>query len=273
MNKLALATALVSCPLVPAFEPLSEKPWSHFGPLCNFYAKGRQGYPDAGFTMLKAFIDSKAPVLDLGCGTGISTRQLFEQNIKNVIGCDRDALMLQAAQANNFQEITYIQGDVTKGLPFANEQFELVTTFSAFQWFTDCFSVNEIARIIKPMGYFLAARKGSGMAEYRKVADRLAEEMLGQPLPLKETYEPEKSLMGQGFGIVYSATIPYVEYYTKQQVLDYLQSRSRWNAVKGSFQEDEILTRISAYLDSALTPEGTIKAEGHATFVLSQKLK
>ncbi len=78
--------------LVMKIHPLGK-----FGYNVKKYEKGRSGYPKEVFVYLKSLIKVKRPlVLDLGCGTGIATRQLTR--IGTVIGADPDPIMLRAAK-------------------------------------------------------------------------------------------------------------------------------------------------------------------------------
>ena len=51
---------------------------SQFGKLHKAYALSRQGYPVEIIRNIVSLADRDVKVLDLGCGTGISTRQIAE---------------------------------------------------------------------------------------------------------------------------------------------------------------------------------------------------
>src|SRR5687768_3161640 len=105
MQRLTSLIALCSCFVLEGVqnvdEPLSKQSWSQFGPLCKYYASGRKEKPDAAYAILKSYVSLDAHILDLGSGTGISTRQLCKIGFKHVIGVDRDPLMIKEAQAAN----------------------------------------------------------------------------------------------------------------------------------------------------------------------------
>ena len=81
-----------------ADEALSKQKWSEFGPLCKAYSAGRKGYPEAVFAVLKKHVKTDAKIVDMGSGTGISTRQLCQYGFEDVIGADRDALMIRRSR-------------------------------------------------------------------------------------------------------------------------------------------------------------------------------
>lgn len=65
-------------------------------------------------------------VLDIGCGTGAFVYCLAERGYQ-VVGVDFSSSMLQAARkSTRGKSIEFVQGDVTKGLEFPDEWFDLV---------------------------------------------------------------------------------------------------------------------------------------------------
>jgi hypothetical protein len=76
----------------------------------------------------------------------------------------------------------------------------------------------------------------------------------------------------QSFKIIVYATVPYVNYYTKQEFLNRIQSQSSWNLVKES-QRSAILKKIDQYLETVLDKQGRIEKKGNVTVVLAQKIK
>ena len=81
---------------------------------------------------------SRARVLDLGCGTGISTRQLVRDGAK-IFGADKDANMIGEAK-KEASSIQYVVAEAGR-LPFGDASFDALTSFAAFHWFTDADSI------------------------------------------------------------------------------------------------------------------------------------
>jgi ubiquinone/menaquinone biosynthesis C-methylase UbiE len=258
-------------------EPLSKQPWSYFGPLSRNYALGRKEKPDVVYAILKSYVSPHATILDMGSGTGISTRQLCKNGFKNVIGVDRDLLMIHEAQftENKMYPIKYIQADISLGLPFSDEQFDVVTASSAFHWFANPSSIQEIMRILKPHGYYFV------------IGGKIRNQQSQKQDPLKENIErilrefsvikPQKSIPSfiqileeQGFKIIVEATVFYANDYTQQEYLHYVQSQSYWNLVKES-QRPSLLRKIGQYLESVVDEQGRIKKEGMLSVILAQK--
>lgn len=285
MQKLIYLIALTICCQTlnsqpqPVDEPLSQQSWSSFGPLSQHYIAGRKEKPDAVYSILKSYVGLNANILDLGSGTGISTRQLCRNGFKNVIGVDRDLLMIKEARAANTPAciIKYIQADLALGLPFADEQFDVVTASSSFHWFCNLSSSKEVARILKPNGYYFIIG-GKSRYEQSKKPDRIKENIarilqdFGVTIPNKDSALVVDILDNHGYKIIVDATVPYVDYYSKEEYLHRIQSQSKWNLVKED-QRGHVLKKIGQYLDTVVDKQGLIKKEGYVTVVLAQRVK
>ncbi len=141
---------------------------NNFGLMSADYDLARRGYPDEVFEYLKSFVKKTRPeTLDIGCGTGISTRQLKENGFE-VIGADKDSAMVEVAKQRS-PEISYFVAPANQ-LPFEAEHFDIATAFTAFHWFNDEESLTEIKRILKVGGIFSAALKVSGNSDDRRSA-------------------------------------------------------------------------------------------------------
>lgn len=87
-------------------------------------------------------------VLDLGCGTGISTRLLAEHGL-DVLGMDPNEDMLALAREQGGP--TYVKGEATAtGLP--PQSVGLVTVAQAFHWFPVQETMAELRRIVRRGG-------------------------------------------------------------------------------------------------------------------------
>ena len=284
MQRLAYFIALCSClalegsPVID--EPLSKEAWTQFGPLCKYYVMGRKEKPDAVYAILKSYVSPNATILDLGSGTGISTRQLYRNGFKNIIGIDRDPMMIKEAQRANTPSclIKYIQGDIAMGLPFPDEQFDVVVASSSFHWFSNPSSIKEVERLLKPNGYYFVVGGKSRYQQQSKKPNPLKENLsriMGESAGVRP-HAPAPAIADvleeEGLKIIVDATVPYVTYYTKQEFLHHVQSQSCWNLVKES-QRSLLLKKVDAYVDTILDEEGRVKKEGNIAVILAQKIK
>ncbi|MBW4489375.1 MAG: methyltransferase domain-containing protein [Trichocoleus desertorum ATA4-8-CV12] len=98
-------------------------------------------------------------VLDVGCGAGHTTFALAPF-VQQVIGVDLSAGMLAEAERNlSDRGLTnvWFQAAIATALPFADQQFDLVTCrFAAHHFSALEPALAEIHRVLKPKGQFLA---------------------------------------------------------------------------------------------------------------------
>ena len=122
---------------------------TNFGAVARIYDDARPQYAKELMDYVASFCEGRK-VLDMGCGTGIATRQLANAAV-NIIGCDGDKRMIAVARSHQQPSIDYVVG-LADNLPFADQEFNVVTAFSAFHWFTDRTSINGIKRVLKKNG-------------------------------------------------------------------------------------------------------------------------
>lgn len=126
---------------------------NEFEDLAVQYDKFRPEYPDICYRMLHQYVDSKEEnkvggriCLDVGCGTGIATRKLYnffsEKN--EIVGIEPCEDMIREAKKRNKEgmKISYIKGRAEK-LDFNEGEVECIITAQAIQWFDrKCFYQN-----------------------------------------------------------------------------------------------------------------------------------
>ncbi len=127
-------------------------PTGRFTGLAQGYAKYRPSYPTQAIDCLiqECGLSPGSTVVDIGCGTGISTRLLADRKL-HVIGIDPNDDMLSTARnttrSENSGTIEYHIGKAeATGLPagFA----KAVTAFQAFHWFGGEEALAEFHRLL-----------------------------------------------------------------------------------------------------------------------------
>ncbi len=102
-------------------------------------------------------------VLDLGCGTGLLTKQLKQYYPKAVVvGVDLAHAMLCEAKANQGWRAypTWLRADM-HALPFSKGVFDLVVSNQVFHWSSDCpVLMREVNRIMNPGGCLMFSTLG-----------------------------------------------------------------------------------------------------------------
>jgi SAM-dependent methyltransferase len=98
-------------------------------------------------------------VLDVGCGSGLVTRDIARLTKGTVIGIDGSAYLLAFAKRilGDYENITLCLGDAQQ-LPFPDSTFDLVTCNLVLMWADDPQKVvSEMTRVVKPKGKVLAS--------------------------------------------------------------------------------------------------------------------
>jgi ubiquinone/menaquinone biosynthesis C-methylase UbiE len=100
---------------------------------------------------LKDFIKSDYKLLDVGCGTGISTG-FFK--VKKKYGIDPSKELIKIA-IKNYPPYEFKVGSA-ENLPYMNKQFDVIVSVTAIQNFDDIIKgLDEIKRVCKDKGYFI----------------------------------------------------------------------------------------------------------------------
>lgn len=121
-----------------------SNPTERFTGLSDPYAKGRPGYPTEIIQWCLALTPAPPElIVDVGCGTGISTR-VFAESGHRVIGIDPNADMLASATAKGGATYQYGTSTAT-GLPDACA--DLIVSAQAFHWFELPATLQELRRI------------------------------------------------------------------------------------------------------------------------------
>jgi len=130
-------------------------PRDRFHAVAGDYARFRPGYPDAVVDRILEVAGLRPPrpeavVLDLGCGTGISSRAFAARGLR-VIGVDPNSSMLAEARARGGGP-EYREGEAEgTGLPAGCA--DLVVAAQCFHWVDRDRSVAEIRRVLRPGGW------------------------------------------------------------------------------------------------------------------------
>ncbi|MBY0357202.1 MAG: class I SAM-dependent methyltransferase [Candidatus Obscuribacterales bacterium] len=129
------------------------KPLERFKGLADLYARFRPDYPEEAIDYIFAHCQLKSgmKLIDVGCGTGISSRIMASRGL-TVVGLEPNEDMLKAAQkASTNLPITYVQGQA-EATNFAAESFNAVLCAQSFHWFNPEKAFAEFHRLLKSDG-------------------------------------------------------------------------------------------------------------------------
>jgi ubiquinone/menaquinone biosynthesis C-methylase UbiE len=126
---------------------------TYFTGLANLYSQHRPSYPHAAIAWALECLPAPVRAVDVGCGTGISTRLLAEHGA-NVIGIDPNADMLAQAiaiESPASSRITYQMG-TGEQTHLSASRADVVVCAQSFHWFDAMAALHEFHRILKPGG-------------------------------------------------------------------------------------------------------------------------
>jgi SAM-dependent methyltransferase len=150
-------------------------PQRRFSRTVEHYRRHRPSYPEALVDWIAARVPAGAPVVDVGAGTGIFSRQLASRGL-DVIGVEPNADMRAAAEREG--GVRYMAGEASAlGLP--PKSAGLVIAAQAFHWFPLEPTLVEWRRVTRDDGwcgvvYNLRAPTPFGDA-YQQLLDRIRE--------------------------------------------------------------------------------------------------
>lgn len=217
----------------------SQKIRNKFSQLVDAYTKYRRDYPERVYELLHGFCqDKNSRVLDVGCGTGIVTKQLALY-YATVIGTDKEEGMLGAARLNVGSKATFLNTEV-ESMPFEAETFDLVIAASAYHWFNYELAGKEIVRVLKPGGKLCVFWKQQRDKTYANLPifafNNLRQFVADVPRTNKGPIQKELFLTS-GFSNVELKEFNFDEIYTVEDALGYIQSHSTYNLLDDSQKE------------------------------------
>lgn len=201
-----------------------------FGSFAERYAAGRREFPEETIDLIMDAIGRRHPqILDLGCGTGIATRQVSSRGAI-ALGCDISREMINIAVCQDAINSAYVVGSA-EDIPFNDAIFDGVTCFSSFHWFDYLAAGKEIRRVLKPNALLAVINKRDTSALKSAFRD-LVSSFVKAPLPnVKATYNPMETLPTSGFENIRRHTAYASERLSVEDAVAYFQSVSLWNLV------------------------------------------
>jgi SAM-dependent methyltransferase len=118
------------------------------------YERGRPDYPPSAIDWLVGRLGladrARAPVLDIGAGTGKLTRPLLERGLR-VIAVEPVAGM--RATLERTAPGADVRAGQAEALPLTKGEVDAVVAGQAFHWFANATALREFARVLRPHGH------------------------------------------------------------------------------------------------------------------------
>ncbi|MBX9671342.1 MAG: class I SAM-dependent methyltransferase [Candidatus Obscuribacterales bacterium] len=132
------------------------KPTERFSGLADLYAASRPSYPKEAidFILTSCNLSPSSLIVDVGCGTGISTR-LFAERAVRLIGIEPNADMRRQAEAlaNEVGTRPEYRDGTAESTGIVDDSVDAVLSAQAFHWFNPDAALAEFYRILKPHGF------------------------------------------------------------------------------------------------------------------------
>ena len=240
-----------------------------FGQSAALYNDVRQPYASEVIEEVAGILGAPSGqrLIDLGCGTGIATRQLSARGF-NVLGADVDADMIEEASSRG-EAAGYFVMSVDQ-LDFPDGGFNGATAFGAFHWFCDDVSVREIKRVLQPGGRFIVVNKydnGTFRQVIVEIVSRHVTLTLAQP---RAGYHPADILKRGGFRDVEERALPSIERLPAEAAISYVRSMRLWQEVPLSLH-DSIEEELRGYVWSRIDESGYFPRPIATSFVFGRK--
>jgi ubiquinone/menaquinone biosynthesis C-methylase UbiE len=133
-------------------------PENQFTNLARNYSEHRPGYPPAliAHVIKTTQVDNQSLLIDIGSGTGISSRLFAALGLK-VIGIEPDnnmRLEAQRATPPDLEKYLHFQAGRGEATGLSNASADLIICAQAFHWLDANLALKEFERILKPGGWY-----------------------------------------------------------------------------------------------------------------------
>lgn len=196
--------------------------------------------------LIDKYFAKNSKILDLGCGSGRTTINLFNMGYQNIVGVDLSREMIE--QCKNIAldkelKIDFQQGDATNLKKFNDQQFD-----NCFFSFNGLMSIptealrlrafKEIHRVMKTGGYFIFTAHNR---EQENFAWHWKEE---EERWNKGTQNPQFEMFGDHFIVDENNLVNYIHFYSIPEVIERVKA--------ANFEVVEILDRNAKFIENAI---------------------
>jgi len=211
--------------------------------------------------IFKKYINKKDKILDLGCGAGRTTINLYKNGYKDIVGLDISDNLINYAKnysIENNLNINFVVGDATK-LNYQDNSFDVVIfSFNGMQCIPGKKNrdnvLKEVYRVLKPGGYYIFTahnRDDSGKFQHVWNEEKIKWENGKQDKNLE--------MFGDRYSIDQTGEIAFVHFSNIEEMKEFI------------YQEDFIIIEFIKSTDIAIENENTKKFCNPTVFWIVRK--
>jgi SAM-dependent methyltransferase len=243
-------------------RPLAQERSRLFDQQAEAYDRFRPTYPDAVIDELLGPVPGGLDVLDVGCGTGIASRQMAQRGAR-VLGVDLGPRMAEIARGHGIA----VEVAAFEGWDPAGRTFDRVTSAQAWHWLDLHTATAKAASVLRPDGRLCliwnAGCQPAALADalgevYASVVPRGGHRVFrgyaaDQSTDLRSGLDSEMDAISAapGFGAPTTKWFPWTRAYQRDEWLDQLLSRSDHTALN-----PEVLNRLLEDVGAAIDDYG-----------------
>jgi SAM-dependent methyltransferase len=243
-------------------RPLAQERSKLFDQEAECYDRCRPTYPDAVIDELLGPVPAGLDVLDVGCGTGIASRQMVQRGAK-VLGVEVAPGMAGIARNHGID----VEISAFEDWDAAGRTFDRVTSAQAWHWLDLPLATSKAASLLRPSGRLCLVWNAGWQSDH--LADAL-EEVYASVVPcdshrIFRGYAANRSIDAKtdleseldavsavtDFGELTERWFPWTRAYQRDEWLDQLHSRSDHTALK-----PEVLDRLLEGIGAAIDDHG-----------------
>jgi SAM-dependent methyltransferase len=230
-----------------------------FGQHAEAYDRFRPAYPDAVIDELLGPVPAGLDVLDVGCGTGIASRQMAQRGAK-VLGVELAPRMAEIARGHGLD----VEIAAFEGWDAAGRTFDRVTSAQAWHWLDLPIATAKAAAVLRPGGRLgLIWNAGSQPDDLADALDEVYASVVpagshrlfrgyaaNRPSHVKTGLDSEIDAVSAvpDFDAPTEKWFPWTRTYQRDEWLDQLVSRSDHTALEPAIR-DRLFESIGAAID------------------------
>jgi ubiquinone/menaquinone biosynthesis C-methylase UbiE len=258
---------------------------NEFEGLASVYEQYRPDYPEILFISIREALEThilklsqNTLFLDIGAGTGISTRLLrnfFDISVP-IIGIEpgQDMITRAIAQSKSFDNICYIKGSASS-LCFNHQTADLILVAQALQWFDRKEFYAESKRVLKSNGILAIIQnnryweESTFLSDYESFLEKYSEGYSRhyRSFDIKQELEESEGFLFLDFHFSF-----WERRISKEEFLGMAKSSTKYNKAQKKHGEKYIEEKLSELIDRYIDSMGMLNVKYKSELFLAKMI-